>query len=267
MDISEIINPDILRHQRIKGFREQFCESKPIRYLIIDDFLDNAFANVIAGHFPSIEEMKIHYHGINEQKSEHSDFSRLDISFSQLRDILSSESFIQLLNKITHIENLETIHDRLGYGLHQGANNSFLDIHIDYNLHPIQKKYRRLNFILFFNEKWQTNWGGNLELWDEEVKTCVQSILPIFNRCMIFECSNVSYHGYSRVNVPDGITRKSYYHYYFVPAEAHISFHDTIFKSRPQESIIKKIMTPSKDFLKNSAKKIFYKIGLKRFLG
>jgi len=154
----------------------------------------------------------------------------------------------------------------LGYGLHQGAHNSFLDIHIDYNLHPVKKRHRKLNFILFLNKQWEKDWGGNLELWDDKVQNCIQSISPLFNRCVIFECSEISYHGYSRISVPGDITRKSYYQYYFIPAENDISFHDTIFKSRPEESALKKLLTPTKDFLKNSAKKTLLKLGLKRFL-
>ncbi|MEI9808493.1 MAG: 2OG-Fe(II) oxygenase [Bacteroidota bacterium] len=46
--------------------------------------------------------------------------------------------------------------------LHQGANHSFLDIHIDYNLHPIKKLYRKLNLIIFVNEQWENGWGGHL---------------------------------------------------------------------------------------------------------
>ena len=266
MEKNKLLNPELFLIQTKHELSNQFNSNKPIRHLVVDDFLDENFAHRIAAHFPPVKEMKTHYHGINEKKSEHSDFSKLDIAFSRLHEELSSRHFIEWLTDVTSIIDLETIDDRLGYGLHQGANNSFLDIHIDYNLHPVKKRYRKLNFILFFNKQWEKNWGGHLELWDEKVLNCIQSISPLFNRCVIFECSDISYHGYSRITVPDDITRKSYYQYYFIPAEHDISFHDTIFKSRPEESAIKKMLTPTKDFFKNSAKKILLKLGLKKFL-
>jgi len=266
MEITKFLNPDLFHIQTKRVLSYQFNSNRPIRHLVVDDFLDENFARRIADHFPAVKEMKTHYHGINEKKSEHSDFSKLDFSFSRLHEELSSPLFIEWLTDVTSIKELQTIDDRLGYGLHQGANNSFLDIHIDYNLHPVKKRYRKLNFILFFNFQWEKNWGGHLELWDDKVLNCIQSISPVFNRCVIFECSDISYHGYSRITVPENITRKSYYQYYFIPAENDISFHDTIFKSRPEESAVKKLLTPTKDFLKNSAKKIFLKLGLKRFL-
>lgn len=266
MEKNKLLNPDLFLTQTIHDLNQQFYSNKPIHHLVIDNFLDINFAHIVCNHFPAVKEMKTHYHGINEKKSEHSDFNKLDIAFSRLHGELSSGHFIEWLTGVTSIKNLEPINDRLGYGLHQGANNSFLDIHIDYNLHPVKKKYRKLNVILFFNKQWDENWGGHLELWDEKVQNCIQSISPLFNRCVIFECSDISYHGYSRITVPGDITRKSYYQYYFTPAENDMSFHDTIFKPRPQESAIKKLLTPAKDFLKNSAKKTLLKLGLKKFL-
>jgi len=266
MEKDKLLNPDLFLTQTKHELTHQFNSKKPIRHFVIDGFLENNFAHTIYINFPAVKEMKTHYHGINEKKSEHSDFSKLDTSFSRLHDELSSRAFIEWLTEVTSIKDLETIDDRLGYGLHQGAHNSFLDIHIDYNLHPVKKRHRKLNFILFLNKQWEKDWGGNLELWDDKVQNCIQSISPLFNRCVIFECSEISYHGYSRISVPGDITRKSYYQYYFIPAENDISFHDTIFKSRPEESALKKLLTPTKDFLKNSAKKTLLKLGLKRFL-
>ncbi len=266
MQAKDLVSPAIFDRAYSGELYNSFCTNKPIRHLVIDNFLQKDIADSIYAHFPSMEEMNTHYKGINEKKAEHSNFSSLHESFEQLHQELSSPKITNWLKTVTGIDSLETINDRLGYGLHQGANNSFLDIHIDYNVHPIKKLYRKLNLILFFNEQWQQDWGGHLELWDADVKNCIQSIPPVFNRCVIFECSNISYHGYSKIKVPEGVTRKSCYQYYFIPLSDNISFHDTIFKPRPQESAIKKIGTYSKDFIKNTGKKVLLKLGLKKFL-
>lgn len=261
-----MFNPGIFDEAYSKKLWTDFCSNKPIRHLVIDDFLEKKIAESIFDNFPTMEEMKTHYKGLNEKKAEHSDFSRLHPSFEQLHKTLSSPAFIGWLQQVTGIRSLETIEDRLGYGLHQGANHSFLDIHIDYNLHPIKKLYRKLNLIIFVNRQWENNWGGNLELWDADVRNCIQSIQPIFNRCVIFECSDISYHGYNKITVPEGVTRKSCYQYYFIPVSDNVGFHDTIFKPRPQENTFKKIGTYTKDYTKNTAKKILLKLGWKKFL-
>jgi Rps23 Pro-64 3,4-dihydroxylase Tpa1-like proline 4-hydroxylase len=261
-----MFSAEIFDEKYSKELYTAFCSNKPIRHLVIDNFLEKEIASSIFANFPSMEEMKTHYKGLNEKKAEHSDFSKLHLSFEQLHQALCSPEFISWLQHVTGIKSLETIEDRLGYGLHQGASNSFLDIHIDYNLHPIKKIYRKLNLILFINQQWENDWGGHLELWDADVKNCIQSIQPIFNRCVIFECSDISYHGYSKINVPEGVTRKSCYQYYFIPVSDNVSFHDTIFKPRPQEPLLKKIGTYTKDFTKNTAKKILLKFGMKKLL-
>jgi hypothetical protein len=66
--------------------------------------------------------------------------------------------------------------------------------------------------------------------------------------------------------MPDDINRKSYYQYYFTPIAENTHFHDTIFKPRPEDSMIKKIAVPVKEYLKNSAKKILLSLGFEKFL-
>jgi len=261
-----IFNPKIFDPKFKIELNDQFCNSKPFRHFIIEDFLNPELANSLFHHFPNVDIMKTHYKGVNEKKSEHSDFKVLDPCFSQLHAALSSEEFISCLHDITKIDSLQVIDDRLGYGLHQGADQSFLDIHLDYNIHPLKKLYRKLNLIFFLNPEWENDWGGHLELWDANVKNCIQSIAPTFNRCALFECSDISYHGYRKINVPEGVTRKSFYQYYFIPVPHHTFYHDTIFKPRPEEPNSKKIITYTKDFVKNTMKRAMLNVGLKKFL-
>jgi hypothetical protein len=266
MQAEQIINPWVFDPSTLQAYSKNFHSTKPVRHVIIDNFLVPGVAEEIAQHFPALDSMKKHYHGINERKAETSDFVNMHRTIQQLPVHLSSKQFLDWLEALTQISALESIHDRLGYGLHQGGNNSFLDVHIDYNIHPVHQLQRKLNLILFFNHNWQAKWGGQLELWDSHVQNCVQSIDPIFNRCVIFECSEISYHGYSKISVPDSITRKSYYQYFFAPIDSGLAYHDTIFKSRPTEIASKKILTGFKEFSKNTVKKILYYAGLKRFL-
>ncbi|HXB91710.1 MAG TPA: 2OG-Fe(II) oxygenase [Puia sp.] len=266
MTINSIINKEILTEDTKYRLQNAFNKSLPFRHLIIDDFLDPAFAHSLLQRFPSLENMKTHYTGLNERKAEDNDFVKQDEDFTILHNTLSSPEMIAWLTAITGITPLDTANDRLGYGLHQGGNRSFLDIHIDYNIHPISKLQRKLNFLLFLNPVWEEDWGGFLELWDSKSKKPGQLIAPILNRVVIFECSEISYHGYNRINVPENITRKSYYQYYFTTPGKTVSYHDTIFRPTPENSLAKKIAVPVKEFLKNSVKKTLLSLGLERFL-
>jgi len=259
-----IINPGLLDSEKIKELNYSFNNKEPFKFLVIDNFLITEAAEQVEAVFPSIDSMKVRYKGINEHKAEDSSFDKFDPIIQQLNVFIHSPLLNEWVSNVTGLKGLSSIDDRLGAGLHQGGNKSFLDIHLDYNIHPIHKKQRKLNLLIFFNKGWKEEWGGQLELWDKS--SCFTKILPSFNRMVLFECNEISYHGYSTINCPDLITRKSYYHYFFQPIVAGTIYHDTIFLTKASYSFRKKTLTKSKEFLKNKIKLIFYKTGLRRFL-
>jgi Rps23 Pro-64 3,4-dihydroxylase Tpa1-like proline 4-hydroxylase len=78
--------------------------------------------------------------------------------------------------------------------------------------------------------------GGNIELWDTDVKVCHHSFEPIFNRCVVFETSEISYHGVTAVKCPEGQSRRSFAACYYTkeaPAHWNGQAHSTIFRVRP----------------------------------
>jgi hypothetical protein len=243
-----------------------FLKTEPFPYIYLDDFLEPSFADSLSEHFPSLSEMDIIYEGLNEHKGEHSKFENIHQDFNRLKQILSTDSFRKAIETISGIDNLEIINDRYGSGLHQGGAGSFLDIHIDYNLHPFEKKQRRLNFIIFLNKNWQKEWGGYLEFWNSSGTECVASIEPRFNRCVLFISNNISYHGYSAIQCPVSVTRKSFYLYFFTKPEKRLLFHDTVFTPAPNDSLIRKYRIKAKELFKNTIKRILYYSGLNKFL-
>lgn len=260
-----MLNPQLFDDAFIKDSHQRFNDAKPYRHLVMDNLLQPQMATALARQFPTLEQMKTRYNGLNEKKAEHSEFTLLPKEFGQLKEVLFGKEFMELIEKITGITGLLVMDDRYGYGLHQGGNGSFLDVHIDYNLHPVSQKQRRLNLLIFLNEEWQESWGGMLQLWDAPVSRCVTAIAPVFNRCVLFECSDVSFHGYNRIHCPAAVTRKSFYTYYFTEPTAHLRFHDTVFKPRPQDSRVKKAKVTAKEGLKNGIKRLLYKAGLLKF--
>lgn len=261
-----ILSDQWTRNEKIKEWTSAFNNAAPFRFLIIDNAIDPVLAEKLSMEFPSLDQMKVKYKGINESKSEHSDFDSLHPAFQTLKEGFSTKAVLSTIEKISRIPILEAIHDRFGYGLHQGGRDSFLDIHVDYNLHPTHKKQRRLNLILFLNKDWQESWGGALEFWNKDVSQCMHSIPPLFNRCVIFECNEISYHGYSRIMCPENQSRKSFYHYYFSEPSKKLIFHDTIFKNKPEEKFSKKIVVTAKETAKNMVKRALYHLGLNRLL-
>jgi Rps23 Pro-64 3,4-dihydroxylase Tpa1-like proline 4-hydroxylase len=129
---------------------------------------------------------------------------------------LNSKDFISKLSELTGIPNLVGDEDFFGGGIHKINKGGKLDLHRDYNVHPTKKLYRRLNLLIYLNENWNENWGGNLELWDNNLTNCVKSIEPIFGRVVIFTISDDAIHGHPKpLNCPENISRYSLALYYF----------------------------------------------------
>lgn len=202
---------------RLGQLRQGFNEAHPFRYLVVDDFLMPEQAQKLLDDFPDSKSETwnkstyIHQKG----KLQKSTFDKGSI-FSAFFSEINSKQFVSFLNELTSIPDLIADPNLFGAGLHQSLNGAFLDVHVDFNVQPETKLYRRLNLLLFLNKDWKEEYGGTLELWDMEKKLCIEKIIPAFNRCVIFETNRKSYHGHpTPLNVPEGVTRKSLAVYYY----------------------------------------------------
>jgi Rps23 Pro-64 3,4-dihydroxylase Tpa1-like proline 4-hydroxylase len=150
--------------------------------------------------------------------------------------------FVNFLEKLTGIEGLITDHTLNGGGLHQILRGGKLDIHADYNYHPITQLDRRLNVLVYLNENWHPGWGGNLELWNKDMSSCEKSIEPFFNRVVIFSTNDDSFHGHpDPLECPETESRKSIALYYYTngrPESERSAPHSTLFKRRPCDPVI-----------------------------
>ena len=129
-----------------------------------------------------------------------------------------------------------------------------MDVHVDFNFIEDRQLHRRLNLLLYLNEPWQKDWGGQFQLWDKDVKKCEAAFDPIFNRCVIFETSEISFHGVIPVSPVAPSPRRSFATYYYTKdAPVHWTgvSHSTIFKARPEEKMKGLVLMPA-ETIKNS---------------
>ena len=87
------------------------------------------------------------------------------------------------------------------------------------------------------NPNWESEWNGQLELWDTECKNCITSVEPIFNRAVIFDTQPkdgiLPWHGHpTPLNCPQDVYRKSLALYYYSkekPSTVMAKKHKTIY--------------------------------------
>jgi hypothetical protein len=102
--------------------------------------------------------------------------------------------------------------ETVGGGYHLIPPGGHLDIHTDFNRSPQTGLYRRLNFLVFLNRGWIGS-GGQLELWPDDGGDPIM-LAPEFNRTVIFETSDRSWHGHPH---PTDRWRLSIAAYFFSP--------------------------------------------------
>ncbi len=258
------INPEYLDDAKITALNEEFASAKPYPHIVMDNFLREDTALSMFEQFPSFDKFGRHYKGLNENKSEGSHFDQYEPIFSEVKDELSSEEFSKWIARVTGIEESFITDDNLGAGLHQGGNGSFLDIHIDFNIHPRKNVHRRLNLLIYLNKDWKPEYNGAMEMWNADMTRMEKDVMCSFNRALIFETSEISYHGYTKkLNLPEGVTRKSFFAYFYTKErEGAAKYHDTVFRATPADSGFKRISTSAKERLKNSVKSSLKKIGI-----
>jgi len=260
--MENVINPIYLEKNTIDKLVADFKDAKPCKHVVLPNFLNEDFATTIYENFPKLDSLKVIRKSINENKSEDYHFERFHPNFSILKKALAQPEFIKIVEQITGINGLVTTNDALGAGVHQGGNGSYVDVHIDSNFNPMENLWRRLNLLIYLNKNWKPEYGGELELWDQKMTKCETNIPCDWNRAVIFLTDETTPHGYRKINVPEGETRKSFYTYYSTPSEKGLNYVDSHFKARPDDKITKKIVTNIKEPLKIGAKRILKKMGI-----
>lgn len=223
--------------------KNKFNENKPFPHIVFDNFFDEKHLNSVLDNFPDLEKNK-NVTEFNSQKDKkkfatNNNFNYPE-SINNFLNYLNSFEFINFLQKITGIkETLITDPYFFGGGLHEIKKNGFLKIHADFNYHPNMQLDRRINILIYLNKNWQENYGGCLELWNKSMDTCEKKILPIFNRLVIFNTNDFTYHGHPEpLKCPENISRKSIALYYYSngrpdqEVNKKLRFHNTIYKNR-----------------------------------
>ena len=112
---------------------------------------------------------------------------------------------------------------------------------------PDRELHRRLNILVYLNEEWHEEWGGQADLWDESVSESTVSLVPSGNRCLVFNTTESSYHGVTPVRCPAGVSRNSFAAYYYTkepPPHWDGTRHSTVFRSRPDERWRERVLVP-----------------------
>ena len=227
---------------RADEYAAQFQRREPFRHVVIENFFASDAADRLLDEFPDFERGNARTeNGTLGNKSTLEKIRELGGAYAALDDLVKSPAFLATLSKITGIPNLLYDPWYFGGGTHENRDGQDLDAHVDFNRHPIEPWHRRLNLIVYFNHHWETGWGGTLQLHSDPRTADNRTIdvLPLFNRAVIFETTEWSWHGFPPIRLPPEhaqLSRRSIALYFYTterPADELAPTHSTIYVDRP----------------------------------
>jgi Rps23 Pro-64 3,4-dihydroxylase Tpa1-like proline 4-hydroxylase len=221
-------------------YHPKYISADPFPHAVIDDFLPEETLNTVLDEFPGSKQIDwIDFDGDVQKKLGSKTEEQMGPFTRFLMYQLNSATFIKFLEKLTGIEGLIPDPHFWGGGLHQIKSKGFLKVHSDFNFHPVLKVDRRINLLIYLNKDWDESYGGELQFWDRDVSKCEKKIMPLFNRCVLFNTTDFSFHGHPEpLTCPPDRTRKSLALYYYSngrPEEEISRTSQTMWKLTPEE--------------------------------
>lgn len=249
MNLKDFIRNSVL--ERTEELRDRFLGARPFRYLVIDDFLVGTVVDSMVREFPHPQQKDmINEYGDPSLKHTVTNVRGIGGVYLEIDDMVASTEFGALLEKITGIRDLIYDPSYYGGGTHNNLSGQGMDPHVDFNLLDIPQLgtfHRRINAILYLNNDWREEYGGNLDLhsnpWEPTTDKIIR-VVPIKNRLVIFETNEVSWHGFLPVKsgIPHGVSRKSFAIYMYTkerPKEEVRPRHGTFYVPRIPIEILK----------------------------
>lgn len=221
-----------------------FAAAEPYPHIVIDDFLPAETAEKVWSEFADTSDGWKHYYHYNEKKLALTDTAKMGPNTRLLFDALMSKPFVKFVGELTGIEDLISDPSLDGAGMHQIMPGGFLNVHTDFLSHTKNRHWsRQVNLLIYFNKDWRREWMGDLELWEADMSRCVESVAPVFNRCVMFHTRRRSYHGHPhKLSCPPGESRKSIALYYFRDEGSTRHLTPTDYRPLPEDPAMKKAL-------------------------
>ena len=203
------------------------------KFAAIDDLLPREEAERIAAAFPASQTMRL-LDSFRERKYTSKALDEFDPIIADITFAFQDKRVIEKVAELTGIRDAVGDPHLYAGGISAMERGHFLNPHIDNSHDGERQNYRVLNLLYYITPSWDPANGGNLELWDENVRTRVE-IPGLFNRLVLMATNDKSFHSVNEVH--GEIPRRCISNYYFSPhsPNAYETFHVTYFMARPEQ--------------------------------
>lgn len=215
----------ITAHQKFpdtESLQRKFRSHSEYSLIHIPNFLDKNTANNLAeelDHIP-LEECK-RFTRANSCMYEHNRIWETPRA-QNLIHYLHSSPFIRWLQAVTDTRDLIPDPHLVGAGYMKSFRGDSLKIHTDFNWNDQIRLHRQLSIVIYLNDEWQTDWGGQLQFYAQDRQRLLTEIPLLMGNCVIWNYNLRAYHGYPNpMQCPKGISRKGIRVFYYVSNAQH----------------------------------------------
>jgi len=197
----------------------EFASAAPFPNLAIDGLVPAEVLRQVLGEVPAADDERwfSRENPKSHAKQEIQNDWELGPTTRHLLDQFNSAVVVEFLERLSGIEGLipDPHHD--GGGLQQIGAGGFLKIHTDVPFHRAWKLDRQINVLLYLNEDWDESWGGEFELWTDDMSSH-ETVAPLFNRMMIFATRGAKHGHPDPLRCPEGSFRRALVLHYYTAA-------------------------------------------------
>jgi hypothetical protein len=196
--------------------------TSPVPYTIIDNFFPEELFKTLSFEVDFLQESDwTVFSNDASYRKECRNFSSTPRIQSMAYSFQGS-AFLKWIEQVTGLDKLVADPHYRGGGITRVSRGDSLGLHNDFNWNEQIRLTRRANLILYMNAEWQTEWGGELELWDFDRTECLVKIAPKPNRLAIWNYDERLIHGAPHpLNCPEHIARQNFIQFYYSSNATH----------------------------------------------
>ena len=179
IELNRLVNRNFFEPEKVARFRAQFQCAKSFPHIVFEDLFDPKLLELVHEEFDLFRDRDWRLvEGKHEEVQRSPPKPKLGPATQLYFSQINSGWFMDFLSGITGVINLIPDPQFYGGGMHETRNGGRFEIHVDFNLHHQTMLDNEMALITYLNKNWKPEYGGALELWDADTRSCFERYSP-----------------------------------------------------------------------------------------
>ncbi|MGH9592463.1 MAG: 2OG-Fe(II) oxygenase [Bryobacteraceae bacterium] len=216
--------------------RGEFRLAGRIPTCVVDDLLPIELVRAVHQAFPAPNRLVLK-RTLGQLKYVGYQMDRYNPLLEEILYAFQDPSVVRIISAVTGISPLVPDDRLYAGGISLMAEGHYLNPHLDNSHDQDRSNYRVLNLLYYVTPDWRDEYGGHLEVWDDGPGKQLRTIHSRFNRLVLMQTDERSWHSVSRVEHPGDRCCVSNYYFSPQPAGRDASYHVTSFRGWPGQKV------------------------------